>query len=469
MRCRHRLAKAARAAAVLSIALLPAFAARADDYGPDHAAAALHALPGWRCAMNLGCPISGDAYTALTKALDGDAEAQFKLAELLQRGDGIARDRRAATGWYGKAAEQGHVAAALELNRLRHDGADIAADETRITAALALAVAKGDRDAMRALADMRIYGRGGPRDAAEGIALLRRAVAAGSYAAAHDLANLYLNGAPGIEHDRAKGFRWMARAARLGDAAAVFDLGSMYLNTPDAAARDPAEGYRWLMRAALSDNFGAQEMLSGLLADGAMAGARTVIAPDPVAADMWLRLAARSPYHDNASLRLRVEKTMTTDQLAEAKKRAEAWQATPLALALEMAIALPSGGGAKRPWPPGLHGRALDRFKETADDPPAWMRLPDFTRNDDVMAAITAIAAHCDGAGNARCAATCRQQLDYVAPPVKLGGMSSEELARFLQEHPEVSAVRAMRKDAATPDQSMHFWVLCANGIDSGF
>ena len=141
------------------MAVIPGGVARSEDYGPGSAAAALHQLPGWRCSLNLGCPISQEAYTALTAALAGDRELQYKLARLLQRGDGIPRDVRAAAGWYGKAAEQGHVAAALELNRLRHEGADIPADETKIAAALRLEVDKGDRDAMRALAVMQVYGR----------------------------------------------------------------------------------------------------------------------------------------------------------------------------------------------------------------------------------------------------------------------------------------------------------------------
>ena len=160
MRRDHRIAAVVGMA--MSIAVILGGAARREDYGPGSAAAALHQLPGWRCSLNLGCPISQEAYTALTAALAGDRGMQYKLARLLQRGDGIPRDVRAATGWYGKAAEQGHAAAALELNRLRHEGADIPADETKIAAALRLEVEKGDREAMRALADMQVYGRGLP-------------------------------------------------------------------------------------------------------------------------------------------------------------------------------------------------------------------------------------------------------------------------------------------------------------------
>jgi TPR repeat protein len=462
----HRLPNAVLFAIALSIGLALASAAHAEeDYGPEHAAAAFDQLPLLRCRIGINCPISGEAYTALSGALAGDRDAQYQFARLLQRGDGVLRDARAATGWYGKAAEQSHVAAALELNHLRHQGAEISGDEVKIAAALGLAVDKGDIDAMRALADMRIYGRGGARDSERGLGLLRRATKAGSAAAAQDLGNLFVRGAPGIPENPAEGFRWMAESGRLGNVAAMLSLGSMYFNHPDGALHDPAEGYAWLMRAALVDDPAAQEMLSGVLADGAMAGARTVIAPDPVAADMWLRLAARSQFHDNASLRLRVEANMTAAQRDEAKKRADEWHPHTLPEVLAMTITPPPVTAANRPWPQGLRGRALESFKEAGDNPPPWQRLPDFARGEEVMTAITAIATYCDGKGQKRCVDTCRQQLDYVAPPVKVGGLSAAELARYLHDHPDSSPVRAMRKEPATAEQAMHSWVLCANGV----
>jgi len=157
----------------------------------------------------------------------------------------------------------------------------------------------------------------------------------------------------------------------------MLELGSLYFNYPDSKMVDPTEGYRWLMRAAPADDPAAQEMLAGVLADGAMAGARTVIAPDLVAADRWLRLAARSPFHDNTSLRRRIERNMTAAQLDEAQTRAAAWQPHPVPEVLAMTIDLPAAAGAKRPRPPGLRCRALDRFKGGGDNPAGWQRLPD--------------------------------------------------------------------------------------------
>lgn len=293
-----RLSERALAAIAFSLALALAGGVRAEDYGPENAAAALGRFPTMCRTLGLGCPISSDAYAAPRSALAGDREAQFEIAQLLERSDGIPRDYRAAGEWYGKSAEQGYVPAALKLNAWRHEGRDIPADEAKIAAALGPEADKGDPDAMRALADMEIYGRGLARSAERGLALLRRAIRAGSAAAAEDLAQLHLDGAPGIDKNPSEGFHWMAESGRRGNVSAMASLGSIYLRHPDASLHDPVEGYRWLMRAALLDDPAALEMLSELLAEGAMAGARAVIAPDPVAADMWLRLAARSPYHD---------------------------------------------------------------------------------------------------------------------------------------------------------------------------
>ena len=79
----HRIAAVAGMA--ISMAVMIGGAALGEDYGPGNAAAALQQLPGWRCSLNLGCPISQEAYTALTGALAGDRELQYKLAAAAAR------------------------------------------------------------------------------------------------------------------------------------------------------------------------------------------------------------------------------------------------------------------------------------------------------------------------------------------------------------------------------------------------
>lgn len=45
------------------------------------------------------------------KAYTGDAEAQYRLADIFQKGIGVAKHTRHAFYWYQRAAEQGNLAA----------------------------------------------------------------------------------------------------------------------------------------------------------------------------------------------------------------------------------------------------------------------------------------------------------------------------------------------------------------------
>ena len=45
----------------------------------------------------------------------GDAEAQYKLADIFQKGGGVAKDVVNAFYWYNKAAQQGNLAAQFNI------------------------------------------------------------------------------------------------------------------------------------------------------------------------------------------------------------------------------------------------------------------------------------------------------------------------------------------------------------------
>jgi len=63
-------------------------------------------------------------------------------------------------------------------------------------------------------------------------------------------------------------------------------------------------------------------------------------------ADLWFRLAARSPYHDNSQIRATVEPHMTTAQLGEAKRLVELWRPRQLEELKAMTIPMPASAGA---------------------------------------------------------------------------------------------------------------------------
>ena len=58
------------------------------------------------------------AFKLLTNVdVDGDADAQFMLGQMYAKGKGVKKDRKKAEEWYWKAANHGHAAAALELEK----------------------------------------------------------------------------------------------------------------------------------------------------------------------------------------------------------------------------------------------------------------------------------------------------------------------------------------------------------------
>lgn len=72
--------------------------------------------------------------TALQAAAeDGDPDAQFKLAGLCYRGDGVERNVPEAVGWYEKAAEKGHAEAAYNLGTIYEYGLGVKSNRTKAT------------------------------------------------------------------------------------------------------------------------------------------------------------------------------------------------------------------------------------------------------------------------------------------------------------------------------------------------
>ncbi len=117
-------------------------------------------------------------------------------------------------------------------------------------------------------------------------------------------------------------------------------LGHMSLNAGIADA-DIVNGYCWLVRAALLDNGQAQEKLALTFALGDK-DRRAVLAVDLIQADLWLRVAARSPFHDNSQIRARIEPNLTSDQLNEAKRLFQAWRPMRFEEVKLMSLALPA-------------------------------------------------------------------------------------------------------------------------------
>jgi TPR repeat protein len=319
-------------------------AAEAGRYAPENIEQTYRQL-GWPCMVRALCPVTDEVHDVIKRAIAGNPSSEYLLGLTLITGDGLPRDESAAIAWTVRAAEHGDPDAARDIADRIRDGAAIEADETKIAAALRPKADAGDPEAMRALGPMYIRGRGVKPDPALGLDLMKRAVEKGSSGAANDLSHLYLLGAPDVPASRSEALKWFAVSASHGNADAMVTLGFMSMNTPGGVSssdRNVAQAFCWLMRAALLDNPQAQEQLAMMFGRGERDDHGTVIPVDLIQADLWFRLAARSPYHDNSQIRAMIEPQMTTEQLNEAKRLIEAWQPRKVEELRALAIALPT-------------------------------------------------------------------------------------------------------------------------------
>ena len=108
---------------------------------------------GWGADFNKGLAAaqSGDFATALHEwtplAKQGDADAQFSLGVMYEKGEGVAKDNKAAVKWYTLAAEQGFADAKFNLGVMYVNGTGVVKDDVYAHLWWSIAASFGDEDA----------------------------------------------------------------------------------------------------------------------------------------------------------------------------------------------------------------------------------------------------------------------------------------------------------------------------------
>lgn len=215
-------------------------------------------------------------------AENGDAEAQFLLAQRLASGDGVGRDPAEAVEWYRRAAEQGHGEAAYELH---------------FCYALGRGVEENDALAQH---------------------WKLRAAEAG-FARAQVQVGMELQFGFGEIDDR-KAVGWYRRAAEQGDAKGQYALALSYAEGK-GIGKDDAEAVRWYRLAAQQDLTHGQLELGTHLAHG------RGVARNPVEAAFWLGLASRKDVEGEPGLREVTFGALSPAQRAGVETRIETWLA----------------------------------------------------------------------------------------------------------------------------------------------
>ena len=139
----------------------------------------------------------------------------------------------------------------------------------------------------------------------------------GDTTAQYDLAVMYDNG-QGVAQDFKAAANWYARAAEMGHASAQFSLSGMY-ERGRGVPQDYKTATMWLTRAAEKGHPVAQNYLGMAY----MTGQGTP--RNYVRAHKWWNIAASQGDEKAKEYREKIEKTMSSTQIVEAKRRAREW------------------------------------------------------------------------------------------------------------------------------------------------
>ena len=218
-------------------------------------------------------------------ALQGNAYAEGRLADLYAEGNGVDWNLKVAADWRERAARRGNVDAQFKLGQMYLEGMGVIQDRERAREWLQSAAEDGHREAAYLLARMYREGLGGAEDQAMAEHWLYKSAVRG-YAAAEDLLGWIKSF--GHTYDKTVSREALRRLAEDGDAEAQYQLGLRCYLGKGGEKRDLPQAIKWFERAAVQGQLMAMRNLAQILARG-----ENGLPADPQAAKSWAERASR--------------------------------------------------------------------------------------------------------------------------------------------------------------------------------
>jgi hypothetical protein len=218
------------------------------------------ALLAFSLCLGVGCAtaprlLPEDIPSLKALAEEGDAEAQFQLANNYYIGEGVEEDYAQSFKWASRSAAQDNPKAKYRLGSLYIQGRGVPKDENKAKAlfkeskiGLLNLADRNDPQARAYLGVMYQRGVGVEKDEKEAVKWYRKAAEQGDALAQYNLGWMYANGR-GVEEDEKEAVKWYRKAAEQNDAEAQYNLGVMYA-TGRGVEKDRKEAVKWLRKAA---------------------------------------------------------------------------------------------------------------------------------------------------------------------------------------------------------------------------
>lgn len=244
-------------------------------------------------------------------ATAGDAFAQFFIgAAYGLPAPWLVLDAKAATRWYTKAADGGHMLAQYNLGTAYSSGRGMVADPALAFKYLGMAATQGYAQAQHNLGMLYINGYGGVPDRKTGIAWLEKAAAqglplskssleairveeaalGGNPEAQYHLAQMNFTG-KGVKQDTQRAMQLLKSSADQGFAPAQYTMGFRYENG-DGVPRSIPKAFYWYTKAAEQGQANAQNNLGVMYMQG------KAVPQNFVLAIVWFKLAANQGLDD---------------------------------------------------------------------------------------------------------------------------------------------------------------------------
>jgi len=228
---------------------------------------------------------------ALPRAQLGDPAAQTLVAEILDRGLGVKRNRDQAMFWYEQAANGGDPTGMFKYAVLLMERSRSKDDRKKADELMKKSAELGNPSAQFNYAQVLVADSPGEKGLREALPYYEKSAEQGIADAQYALSQIYANVTDLPEDKKKRAREWLLRSARAGYDTAQLDLG-MWLVNGTAGERDFDAGFKWMKRAADGGNAVAQSKLAQLYIHAI--GTK----PDPIEAAKWFVLARRAGLND---------------------------------------------------------------------------------------------------------------------------------------------------------------------------
>ncbi len=228
---------------------------------------------------------------ALPRAQLGDPAAQTLVAEILDRGLGVKRNREQAIFWYEQAANGGDPTGMFKYAVLLMERSRSKEDRKKADELMKKSADLGNASAQFNYAQVLVADSPGEKGLRDAMPYYEKSAEQGIADAQYALSQIYINLKDLPEEKTKRAREWLVRAARAGYDTAQLDLG-MWLVNGTAGERDYDAGFKWMKRAAEGGNPVAQSKLAQLYIHAI--GTRS----NPVEAAKWFVLARRAGLND---------------------------------------------------------------------------------------------------------------------------------------------------------------------------